>query len=133
MLMIDIDYFKHLNDRDGHVRGDECLKRVATALATGACRPRDMLARYGGEEFVILLPQTDASGAARVAQRCRMALDAEAIPHASATGAIVTVSIGCGTTVPSEGASATTFLEAVDKCLYKAKDAGRNQLVLMQH
>jgi diguanylate cyclase (GGDEF)-like protein/PAS domain S-box-containing protein len=132
MLLIDIDFFKQFNDRYGHVRGDECLRRVANALAAGATRPRDVLARYGGEEFVLLLPETDESGAARVAARCREALAAEAIPHETSTGLLVTASMGCGTRVPGEGAPLTAFLEDVDRCLYKAKDSGRNQLVLMR-
>ena len=130
IIMIDIDHFKQFNDRDGHLRGDDCLKRVATALSDGATRPRDLLARYGGEEFVLLLPQTDESGAARVAARCRGALAAQAIPHETSTGAIVTASMGAGTTVPNDPASARTFLEEVDRCLYKAKHDGRNQLLL---
>jgi diguanylate cyclase (GGDEF)-like protein/PAS domain S-box-containing protein len=130
VLMIDIDFFKQFNDRYGHVKGDECLKRVAVALSAGATRPRDVLARYGGEEFVLLLPETDEAGAARVASRCREALQAEGIPHETSTGSHVTVSMGCGTVVPAEGATETAFLEQVDHCLYKAKHAGRNHLVL---
>ena len=128
--MLDIDHFKQFNDREGHLRGDDCLKRVAAAMSHGATRPRDLLARYGGEEFVLLLPQTDESGAARVAARCREALAAQAIPHETSTGAIVTASMGAGTTVPKDPAAARAFLEEVDRCLYKAKHAGRNQLVL---
>ena len=130
IVMIDIDHFKQFNDRDGHLRGDDCLKRVAAALSHGATRPRDLLARYGGEEFVLLLPQTDESGAARVAARCREALAVQAIPHETSTGAFVTASMGAGTTLPKDPAAARAFLEEVDRCLYKAKHAGRNQLVL---
>ena len=68
LLVIDIDFFKQYNDRNGHVRGDDCLKKVAASLAAGATRPRDFLARYGGEEFVLVLPDTDAAGAARIAE-----------------------------------------------------------------
>jgi diguanylate cyclase (GGDEF)-like protein/PAS domain S-box-containing protein len=130
ILMIDIDFFKQFNDRYGHVKGDECLKRVAAALSAGATRPRDVLARYGGEEFVLLLPQTDESGAARVAARCRDALLAEAIPHETSTGSLVTVSMGCAVAVPGAEGSPKALLEEADRGLYKAKDAGRNQLVL---
>ena len=81
LIMIDIDHFKQYNDRYGHVRGDECLKKVATTLATAANRPRDFLARYGGEEFVIVLPETDPAGAARIATTCREAITIANIPH----------------------------------------------------
>ena len=127
MLIIDIDFFKLYNDHYGHVRGDECLKRVAQALTVGATRPRDIVARYGGEEFVIVLPETDASGALSVAERCRAALIDESIPHDRSEAApFVTVSIGCGTIIPREGDPLIGFIEEVDKCLYGAKQRGRN-------
>lgn len=130
VLMIDIDFFKQYNDRYGHVRGDECLKRVARALSIGATRPRDFLARFGGEEFVLVLPETDDAGAERVAVRCREALSQEAIAHeVSSIGDTVTVSIGVGTIVPSTGGSALDFVEIVDKRLYRAKGQGRNVIV----
>ncbi len=131
LLMIDIDFFKQYNDRYGHVRGDECLKRVARTLSAGATRPRDVLARYGGEEFVILLPETDDAGAERVAIRCREALAAEKIPHeTSSLGNTVTVSIGAGSTVPAQADLAIGFLDEVDRRLYRAKHGGRNSLVV---
>lgn len=129
LLMIDIDFFKEYNDHYGHVGGDACLKRVAQALGTGATRPRDFLARYGGEELALVLPETDAAGAERVALRCTEALAAEKIPHAaSAVAPVVTVSIGVGTIIPrTDGAVA--FVDAVDKLLYRAKQTGRNRTV----
>lgn len=130
LVMIDIDCFKQYNDRYGHVRGDECLKRVAHALMHGARRPRDFFARYGGEEFALVLPETDASGAERVAARCRDAIAEEAIPHeTSAVAPTVTVSIGVGTVIPSQNDSALLFIEEVDRRLYRAKQEGRNRVV----
>ena len=130
LVMIDIDCFKQYNDRYGHVRGDECLKRVAATLRTGARRPRDFLARYGGEEFVLVLPETDESGAERVVSRCRDAIAEEAIPHeTSAVAPTVTVSIGVGTIIPSADDSAVHFVEEVDRRLYRAKQEGRNRAV----
>lgn len=126
MLIIDIDHFKQYNDRYGHVRGDECLKRVALALATGATRPRDFIARYGGEEFVIVLPETDLVGAVRLAEKCRAAVSDAEIPHGER---FVTVSMGVGVVTPGEEGS-TTFVEAVDKCLYRAKQGGRDRIVV---
>jgi diguanylate cyclase (GGDEF)-like protein/PAS domain S-box-containing protein len=130
LVMIDIDFFKQYNDRHGHVGGDECLKRVAQTLRTGATRPRDFLARYGGEEFVLVLPETDENGAERVAARCHGAIAEEAIPHGASTVApTVTVSIGVGTIVPSADDTAMQFIEEVDRRLYRAKQAGRNRAV----
>jgi diguanylate cyclase (GGDEF)-like protein len=131
LLMIDIDFFKQYNDRYGHIQGDDCLKRVSKALATGATRPREFLARYGGEEFALVLPETDERGAESVATRCREALWAEGIPHeASSVAPIVTVSIGVGTVIPSSADELLHFIEAVDKRLYRAKQEGRNTMVL---
>lgn len=131
LLMIDIDFFKPYNDRYGHIRGDECLRRVATALAAGATRPRDFLARYGGEEFVLVLPETDGRGAEKVAERCREALRGQEIPHAtSPVAATVTVSIGVGTLVPGTKDDPLHFIAGVDRSLYRAKEAGRNTVVI---
>jgi len=130
LIMIDIDFFKQYNDCYGHVRGDDCLKRVATALHTRAARPRDSVARFGGEEFVLLLPETDEKGAEHIAARCREALAEERIAHESSKVApTVTLSIGVGTIVPSQDDEPTRFIESVDKRLYKAKQSGRNTVV----
>lgn len=130
LVMIDIDCFKQYNDRYGHVRGDECLQRVAQTLRTNATRPRDFLARYGGEEFVLVLPDTDANGAERVAARCRDAIAAEAIAHETSTVAPnVTVSIGVGTIVPADEDAVKRFVDEVDRRLYSAKERGRNMVV----
>jgi len=131
LVMIDIDFFKHYNDHYGHIGGDTCLKRVAQALKKGATRPRDFLARYGGEEFALVLPETDENGAEAVAVRCRDALDAEHIAHESSPIAkAVTVSIGVGTIVPSSDGGPVSFIEGVDRSLYRAKQTGRNSLVV---
>jgi len=131
MMMIDIDFFKQYNDHYGHVGGDDCLKRVAQTLTVGAARPRDVIARYGGEEFVIVLPETDLQGAEHVAAKCRDAVLEQGIPHEkSAVAPKVTVSIGVSSIVPSQDDDAVRFLEEVDKCLYQAKQRGRNSVVV---
>ena len=130
LLLFDVDFFKSYNDHYGHVEGDECLKRVAQALAGAAHRPSDFLARYGGEEFVLLLPASDANAARAVAERCRQAIFKAQIAHAVSTvGQLLTVSIGAGTTVPSEHGDPVRFLDEVDRRLYRAKHLGRNRLV----
>jgi diguanylate cyclase (GGDEF)-like protein/PAS domain S-box-containing protein len=129
LIMIDLDHFKQYNDRYGHVRGDECLKKVAATLATAAHRPRDFLARYGGEEFVLVLPETDAEGAARIAATCREAIATANIAHEASLAGRVTLSMGVGTTVPAPDDDPVAFIEAVDQCLYQAKANGRNTVV----
>ena len=81
LLMIDVDHFKAYNDRLGHPAGDECLKRVAAALAAALFRPDDFLARYGGEEFAVILPRTGLSGACAVAERLRATIQNLGIAH----------------------------------------------------
>lgn len=130
MILLDIDYFKQYNDHYGHIQGDDCLKTVAHALGKAATRSRDFFARYGGEEFVLVLPETDAEAAQRVAERCRNLIFKEQIPHAhSAAGQILTISLGVGTITPTHKDEAIAFIEAVDRQLYQAKQRGRNCIV----
>lgn len=129
LLMFDVDFFKSYNDQYGHVEGDECLRRVARALQQAAHRPRDCLARYGGEEFVLLLPGAEASSARAVAQRCMQEVAHAGIVHvASPLGQQLTVSVGMGTALPGTQDDSKRFLETVDRCLYRAKHAGRNRI-----
>ena len=128
LIFLDIDYFKQYNDRYGHLEGDECLKTVAQALSATATRARDFFARFGGEEFVLVLPETDAKAAVKVADRCRNAIFKLQIPHeGSGVSQILTVSLGVGTTIPTHDAEPKPFIEAVDRLLYQAKDKGRNR------
>jgi diguanylate cyclase (GGDEF)-like protein/PAS domain S-box-containing protein len=130
LILIDIDFFKQYNDHYGHVQGDECLRRVGTALNGVASRPRDLLARYGGEEFVLVLPATDEAAARRVSERCRQAIFKEQIPHAaSAVGQLLTVSQGVGTLIPAASDTLIQFLDTVDRRLYRAKQGGRDRSV----
>lgn len=125
----DVDFFKQFNDLYGHVQGDKCLTDIAQTLNLAAVGPRDVVARFGGEEFVILLPETDAIGAQRVAKRCQRLIEKRAITHAqSPHGQLVTASIGLGTVMPNDRMSTTDFLQAVDRQLYAAKQNGRNRI-----
>jgi diguanylate cyclase (GGDEF)-like protein/PAS domain S-box-containing protein len=130
LVLIDIDHFKQYNDRYGHIRGDDCLKTVATSLTTCANRPRDVVARYGGEEFVIVLPETDANGAETIAHKCREAVLQAGITHDDSTVGRVTLSAGVGAIVPTHTDVPVEFLTAVDQCLYQAKANGRNSVVV---
>jgi diguanylate cyclase (GGDEF)-like protein len=128
VLMIDVDFFKGVNDLHGHTYGDQCLKRMAQALRR-AGRSNDLLARYGGEEFVFLLPETNAAGAMTVAERIRRSVDAMEIRNeASPFGGWLTVSIGLGVTSPRLGMNSADLVDVADQALYQAKREGRNTI-----
>ena len=130
LIMMDIDYFKQYNDHYGHLQGDESLKRVGQALTAAGTRARDALARFGGEEFVLVLPETDAASAQKIAERCRQLIFKEQIPHAkSAVSQMLTLSIGTGTVIPTHKDDALKFVDIVDQRLYQAKQKGRNCIV----
>lgn len=132
LLLIDVDRFKLFNDRYGHQGGDACLRAVAEAVRGITARPGDLSARYGGEEIAVVLPGTDAAGAAAVAERIRRAVEALALPHAGnpRCGGVVTVSLGCATSGPEAGrlTDAGALIAAADACLYEAKRTGRNRV-----
>lgn len=129
VLMLDLDYFKQFNDTYGHQAGDTCLQRVAKAINEVVHRPGDLPARYGGEEFVVVLPQTDAVGAARVAEKMRARIESLRIPHLSSRASDrVTISIGVAAMVPQEKGEPAVLIAAADQSLYQAKREGRNRV-----
>ncbi len=131
LIMIDADYFKDYNDHYGHVRGDECLARIAAALGGVLHRSRDLVARYGGEEFAVILPDTDAEGALQIGEAMRASIEALDMEHAHAgTGGRVTVSVGVCTLVPEQGSNRGALLKSADRALYRAKRGGRNRVVV---
>lgn len=130
MVMIDIDYFKAFNDHYGHLAGDECLARVASTLGSSVRRPGDSVARYGGEEFVVLLANTGMIGAISVAESLRQAVDELNLPHARSPLDRVTISLGVACAFPEPAGNAVALVEAVDRALYQAKAAGRNQVAI---
>jgi diguanylate cyclase len=128
LIMLDIDYFKRFNDRYGHTAGDECLRVVARAIATSLKRPADLACRYGGEEFLVILPDTDAEGAAQVAADILSALRELKLEHLDNPSGIVTASAGVASCVPTTSqTTAVGVIKAADAYLYAAKHAGRNQ------
>ena len=130
LILLDIDFFKQFNDHYGHIQGDDCLRRVALTLGQAATRPRDCVARYGGEEFVLVLPETDAHSAQKVAERYRRLIGQLQIPHEQSNVApLLTISLGVGTIVPEAQDSPLAFIEAVDRLLYQAKQQGRDRLL----
>ncbi len=132
IALVDIDHFKNFNDTLGHVAGDQTIKAIARILVD-AVRTVDLVFRYGGEEFLIALPETDATGAAHVAERIRQQAEAAAIAHPdSTTSDVVTLSIGHTTLEPSDldrFESWTSVVENADAALYRAKQSGRNCVV----
>jgi diguanylate cyclase (GGDEF)-like protein len=128
LIMCDVDHFKQYNDTYGHQGGDDCLRKVAGALAGWARRPGDFAARYGGEEFAMLLADTDAKGAGYVAQMICDAVRRLEIPHASSSVAQhVTLSLGVCVVIPDPEANMQDLVEAADQALYSAKKKGRNR------
>lgn len=128
LLMIDVDCFKLYNDTYGHLKGDDCLQKVAAALQSVVCRPGDLVARYGGEEMVVLLPKTGLEGASQMAQRIHSTLAECSIPFPdSSIARHVTVSIGAASMLPSSSISAHVLIAHADDGLYAAKDNGRNR------
>ncbi len=129
VLMLDVDYFKQYNDTYGHQAGDTCLQQVAKAIREVVHRPGDLPARYGGEEFVVVLPQTDAVGAARVGEKMRAAVEALRMQHVSSRASDrVTISVGVAAMVPQEKGEPAILVAAADQGLYQAKREGRNRV-----
>lgn len=124
VLLIDLDYFKQVNDSFGHHVGDHVLRRISAALTIGT-RPSDVLARYGGEEFVVLLRQSGMDESRAAAERIRLDIAAlsDLPQHIS-----LTVSIGVATSLPGE--SPDEFLLRADEALYRSKREGRNLVTM---
>ena len=125
LLMIDIDFFKKVNDTYGHLVGDVVLRAVANILQS-CIREIDFAARYGGEEFIIILQETNKKGALYVAERIRETVEKQAIKAFDET-VRVTVSIGV-VVYPQHTSYKELLVEIADKALYKAKDKGRNRV-----
>jgi diguanylate cyclase (GGDEF)-like protein len=130
LIMIDIDYFKRYNDRYGHQGGDDCLVRVAQAIAQVPQRPTDLVARYGGEEFVVILSNTDTKGALKVARAIQEAIASLAIIHENSdVSDYVTLSMGFVSLIPTLDLSPEVLISHADQSLYLAKGKGRNQAI----
>ncbi len=125
-VMIDLDFFKRINDEHGHATGDVTLKAVARLLQD-QCRPSDILCRYGGEEFCVLLPETDEAAATCWAERARLSISETPIP-AGDLSLQVTASLG-GAERLSDTPSPERLVELADQALAVAKQSGRNRMV----
>ncbi|SIT07694.1 GGDEF domain-containing protein [Neptunomonas antarctica] len=127
ILMLDLDYFKVVNDSYGHVFGDECLKRVAETLQATVHRETDSVARYGGEEFVVLLPYTNQQDSEAIATRLLSAIH-EIDMSVGSQKVSLTCSIGIATGYAKPGQNREMLLKSADDALYQAKDKGRNRV-----
>lgn len=128
--LLDIDFFKHFNDANGHLEGDLCLMAVAQEIQSCLRRPGDFVARYGGEEFVVIFPDTNDQEAAWLFDDIRRQVKWLKILHPdSSVSSYVTISVGSSTTIPTRGESYLDFLQQVDLALYRAKANGRDQSV----
>ena len=126
VVMLDLDGLKAANDRFGHDWGDSLLKAVADVMR-GDIRVTDVAARYGGDEFVLMLPETDLSGAVLVAEKVRVDISRVALPH---NGAVVRTSASIGiVTFPDDGRTSAELLRRADLAMYEAKRRGRDQIV----
>jgi len=127
LLMIDIDYFKHYNDTNGHLAGDQVLKAISILIQQGV-RQTDIIARYGGEEFSAILINTNKEKAMEIAERVRRNVAETHFPNEmSQPNKDLTVSIGVATFSPSIS-TLTDLIRQADYSLYRAKRAGRNRV-----
>jgi diguanylate cyclase (GGDEF)-like protein/PAS domain S-box-containing protein len=127
LIMMDVDWFKAYNDAYGHPAGDACLRLIAGAVSAVLREPGDLVARIGGEEFAVLLPNTSLDDALAVAERVRQAVRDLELPHGGSPFAIVTISLGVETCLPTDQSMVESLLiSAADKALYLAKSGGRD-------
>ena len=129
LILIDVDFFKNYNDHYGHLAGDECLKRVAGAMAGQIRRGADLVARFGGEEFACLLPETAEEAAHLMAVKLLECVSDLGIPHAcSAAADHVTISLGVASLTPEGDEPPSQLIDLADRSLYHAKQHGRNRI-----
>ncbi len=130
LVMIDIDHFKHYNDKYGHGAGDICLQRVATEIFRSLVRPADLVARYGGDEFVVILPGTNQQGALLVAERLRDRIEKMVLPQTHPVSeSVVTISLGVATQAKIPEFFLPKMLNnTAQNALDLAKEGGRNRV-----
>ncbi len=127
MLVLDIDFFKTINDSYGHDAGDDVLREFAIRIKK-SIRGIDLACRYGGEEFVVVMPETDMAVATMVAERLRRRIATEPFPIQQ-DGRLIEVTISIGLAALGRDDSAASVLKRADQALYRAKRDGRNRVV----
>lgn len=130
LLLVDIDHFKSVNDRFGHVVGDNCLRRTATIVHEAVRHSIDLAARFGGEEFAVLLPDATDEGAVAVGRRIRASMAREPWSEIHPYLTSVTASIGICAARNAADLTVADFMRHADEALYRAKNSGRDRLEL---
>ncbi len=134
LIIVDIDYFKKVNDAFGHLAGDDCLVAVAGLINNEVKRSVDLLARYGGEEFTVLLPATSGDEALLIAQRIRQAVERSPVVTSQDIAPIkLTISLGVATLIPDQNGRCQNLIKYADEALYEAKTSGRNRVVVANY
>ena len=134
IILLDIDYFKKINDTYGHLAGDVCLKYIADCIKSGAARSSDICCRYGGEEFIIILPETSLKEAYDIAEDIRKKIKQKSIKWQN-NAINLTASFGVSSTIPKLNNIKIRqyLLNITDQALYKAKEKGRDNVTIFDH
>jgi diguanylate cyclase (GGDEF)-like protein len=127
VAMADLDHFKRVNDRHGHLAGDALLRQVSQVLS-GSLRSTDWIGRYGGEEFLLVLPETGLAGAAAFAEKIRGRVEEMSVPVEDGPPIRATVSIGLAALDGERKLTARDLIGEADRALYEAKNGGRNRV-----
>jgi diguanylate cyclase len=128
VIMMDIDYFKKINDTHGHKVGDSVLEFIGQTI-TGSVKGRDVPARYGGEEFIVLLPATPSEGGCTLAESLRKQISSKTLKITKTQTTIGVVTVSCGVAQVREDDTVDTVVDRADKALYLAKRNGRNRVM----
>ncbi len=128
LVMMDVDYFKGVNDTFGHQEGDDVLTGIASIIKS-LCRSQDIAARYGGEEFVLILPETNGPGAWTIVERVREKVENHRFNHEGKTHS-VTISCGIAEFSNEGNQDYTDLIRVADAALYQAKESGRNRTIM---
>ena len=131
LFMVDLDFFKSFNDLYGHREGDQCLIAVARIIQSCLRRPGDMVARYGGEEFAVILPDTPLAQAKQLAETMRHAVLGLNIEHKDSSYGSVSITLGGSALDQESDMQPEALLRRSDEALYAGKEAGRNQVVIV--
>lgn len=129
LLIVDIDFFKRVNDTYGHLFGDKVIRAVAQILKDNV-KGKDTAARYGGEEFVILLPDTPINGARALAEKIRTTVEKCRIKRAGSNEVVANIAVSVGVACCLKGESGTDFVARADAALYQSKSSGRNRVTV---
>jgi diguanylate cyclase (GGDEF)-like protein len=131
LILIDVDYFKAFNDALGHLGGDDCLRQVAMSLEGSIHRAGDLIGRFGGDEFACVLADTDAVGAAGVAENIQASIAALALAHPnSPASSLVTLSLGVVTRIAEYGEEPDALIQGAERALAAAQESGRNRIAV---